>query len=63
VVYTGKEIGAAHARVRKLGLTDAHFNAFLMHFRAALDEVGVKPDNADKIMKLLETKRNAVLGH
>jgi hemoglobin len=61
VVYTGKKIDAAHAQIRTMGLTDAHFDAFLIHFRASLDEVGVKPDNADKIMKLLETKRNSVL--
>ena len=61
VVYTGKNISAAHAQARMQGLTDAHFDAFLVHFRAALDEVGVKPENAEKIMKLLEEKRSAVL--
>jgi hemoglobin len=63
VVYTGKEISAAHAGVRTQGLTDAHFNAFLAHFRAALDEVGVKPEEAAKVMELLEEKRAAVLAH
>ena len=61
VVYTGKEIGAAHANARAKGLTDKHFDAFLIHFRAALDEVGVKPDKAEKVMKLLEAKRGTVL--
>ena len=61
VVYTGKEIGAAHARAREQGLADKHFDAFLKHFRAALDEVGVKSDKAEKVMKLLEGKRGAVL--
>lgn len=61
VVYTGKDIAAAHAQARIQGLTDTHFDAFLAHFRAALDEVGVKPENAEKIMKLLEAKRSAVL--
>lgn len=60
VVYTGKEIGAAHAQAAK-GLTDEHFDAFLKHFRAALDEVGVKPEKAERVMKLLETKRGTVL--
>jgi hemoglobin len=63
VVYTGKDVGAAHARARELGLTDKHFDAFLKHFRAALDEVRVKPENADKVLKLLETKRGIVLNH
>ena len=61
VVYTGKEIGAAHAHARVEGLTDQHFDAFLNHFRAALDEVGVKPEKAEKVMKLLEAKRSTVL--
>jgi truncated hemoglobin YjbI len=46
---------------REQGLTDGHFDAFLIHFRAALDEVGVKPDKAEKVMKLLEAKRGTVL--
>lgn len=61
IVYTGKEIGAAHARAREQGLTDEHYDAFLKHFRAALDEVGVKPENAEKVLKLLEGKRGTVL--
>jgi hemoglobin len=61
VVYTGKKIGLAHADARAKGLNDKHFEAFLKHFREALDEVGVKPDKADKVMKLLEGQRNTVL--
>ena len=61
VVYTGKEIGAAHAHSRQLGLNDTHFDAFLAHFRAALKEVGVADDKADKVLKLLEGKRATVL--
>jgi hemoglobin len=63
VVYTGKEIGTAHAQARVQGLNNAHFDAFLRHFRASLDEVGVKPDHAEKIMKLLESKRSMVLNY
>jgi hemoglobin len=61
VVYTGKEIGAAHSHARAKGLTDGHFDAFLKHFRAALDEIGVKPDKAEKVMRLLEARRASVL--
>ena len=61
IVYTGKEITAAHAGARKHGLNDSHFDTFLKHFREALEEVGVKADKAEKVMKLLESKRNAVL--
>lgn len=60
-VYTGKEIHAAHAGVRERGLDSVQFDLFLDHFRAALEEVGVKPDNAEKVMKTLENKRKAVL--
>ena len=61
VVYTGKDIGAAHEQVRIRGLTGAHFDAFLHHFRAALDEVGVQSDKAEEVMKFLEARRSAVL--
>ncbi len=61
VVYTGKDMGAAHARAREHALNDAHFDTFLKHFRAALDEVGVKADRAEKVLKLLESKRATVL--
>ena len=60
-VYMGKDIHDAHARVRDRGLSEAHFDLFLKHFRAALEEVGVKPENAEKVMKPLEDKRRAVL--
>ena len=61
IVYTGKDITAAHARAREQGLNDTHFDAFLKHFRAALEEVGVQADKADKVMKLLESRRGTVL--
>jgi hemoglobin len=61
VVYTGKDITTAHAQARERGLNDIHFDVFLTHFRAALKEVGVKDDNTEKIVKLLEGKRSAVL--
>jgi hemoglobin len=61
VVYTGKDINAAHAHARTQGLTGEHLDAFLKHFRAAIDEVGVGPDKAEKVMKLLEAQRAAVL--
>ena len=61
IVYTGKDIHAAHALVREHGLNDGHFDMFLRHFREALNEVGVKADKVEKVSKLLESKRNAVL--
>lgn len=38
VVYTGKDITAAHAQSREQGLNDTHFDALLKHFRAALKD-------------------------
>jgi hemoglobin len=60
-VYTGKNIRDAHAGSRDHGLNDAHFDLFLQHFRAALEEVGVEPENTEKIMKRLESTRGTVL--
>jgi len=61
VVYTGKDIHAAHAHAREQGLNDGHFDRFLSHFREALNEVGVEAGKVEKVTKLLETKRDAVL--
>ena len=61
VVYTGKDIHAAHARAREQGLNDGHFDRFLIHFGEAVNEVGVEVDKVEKVTKLLETRRNAVL--
>lgn len=60
-VYTGKDIHGAHATARDLGLNDAHFDLFLNHLRAALEEVGVEPENAEKVIRPLESKRKTVL--
>jgi hemoglobin len=61
IVYAGKDIHAAHAHAREQGLNDGHFDRFLKHFREALNEVGVEADKMEKVTKLLETRRNAVL--
>ena len=60
-VYTGKDIRSVHALARSQGLNDAHFDTFLKHFRAALEEVGVDPENAGKVMKLVDSRRKTVL--
>jgi hemoglobin len=59
--YTGKDIAAAHAKAREQGLNDGHFDRFIRHFRDALKEVGVDPQKARQVIKLLLTKRGAVL--
>jgi truncated hemoglobin YjbI len=42
-------------------LNDTHFDTFLKHFGGALEEVGVKDEKSEKVMKLLESRRSAVL--
>jgi len=59
-VYTGKNIHDAHASSRDYGLSDSHFELFLKHFRAALEEAGVKPENAEMIRKRLESQQGTV---
>jgi truncated hemoglobin YjbI len=61
VVYTGKDIHTAHQRAREQGLTDRHFDRFIMHFREAVTEVGVDAAKVAKVVELLETRRSAVL--
>ena len=60
-VHTGRDIRDAHGWARDHGLNDAHFDLFLKHFRTALEQVGVKPENAEKVIKRLESKRATVL--
>jgi len=61
IVYTGKDISAAHAHLRAEGLTNAHFDSFLKHFSEALNEVGIQPEKVRKVTMLLESRRAAVL--
>jgi hemoglobin len=61
VVYTGKEIGAAHASSRAQGVNDGHFDKFVQCFREALLEVGVDAAKAEKVIHFLEARRSLVL--
>ena len=60
-VYTGKDISKAHALARTHGMNQSHFDMVIQHFRAALGEVGVKPENAEQVIQVLESTRSAVL--
>jgi hemoglobin len=60
-VYTGKDLRAAHAQPQMMGMNESHFESFLNHFRAALEEVGVQGDRLEQIIKLLGQSRGAVL--
>ena len=61
-IYSGNDIHKAHALTREHGLNGSHFDLFLRHFRAALEEAGVKSESSQKIIHLLESKRNIVVG-
>lgn len=61
IVYTGKDVHAAHGQARKMGMNQSHFDIFLKHFREALEEVGVPPERLDKIIQLLQSSSDAVL--
>ena len=61
-VYSGKDLDQAHAGARMKGMTDAHFDTLLTHFRAALKDIQVEPNRVVEIMALLEGTRDAVLG-
>ena len=60
-VYTGKDIRAAHDQPRRMGMNESHFETFLNHFRAALEEIGVQDDGLERIIALLDQSRGAVL--
>lgn len=56
------DIHAAHAGSRMEGLSDAHFDAFVGHFRTTLVEIGVEGEAIEEIMRELESTRKKVLG-
>jgi hemoglobin len=60
--YSGRDIGEAHSPSRLHGLTDAHFDTFVGHFYAALEEIGVAPDVIAQITHKLEAARASILG-
>lgn len=60
--FVRPDIHGAHVKSRAEGLTDAHFDAFVGHFRATLEEIGVEAEIVAKVMQDLESTRNEVLG-
>jgi len=60
--FARPDIHGAHAKSRREGLTDAHFDAFVAHFRDTLQTIGVAAEIVDKVMRDLESTRNEVLG-
>lgn len=60
--YGGGELRDVHRRlVRELGLTDAHFDRVIEHFRDSVTELHVPDPEVQKMCEILETFRDDVL--
>lgn len=59
--FSGRDLTAAHAGARQMGLSDADFDQLLALFRESLIEVDVAESYIEEVMKLLESTRNSVL--
>lgn len=59
--YRGRELGPAHARVRKAGLDQERFDVFMGHFRDTLHEFGVDGDLVEQVMDTAYQGKDAVL--
>ncbi|HEY2934160.1 MAG TPA: hypothetical protein VGK99_20665, partial [Acidobacteriota bacterium] len=44
-------------------MTEAHYNIILRHFRNSLEEISIEKEKIEKVMALLESTRDVVLGH
>lgn len=60
--YTGRDMRAAHARLVKMGLTDAHFDAVIENLGATLKELGVPDPLIGQAAAVAESTRKDVLG-
>jgi hypothetical protein len=62
-VYTGNDIRGTHALARDHGVNDAHFDVFLEHFRAALEEVGSSRKTPRKLGNLWKASEGLCWTH
>ncbi|KAF4669067.1 hypothetical protein FOL47_002717, partial [Perkinsus chesapeaki] len=58
-VYQGRDLPAIH---KTLGVTDYHFDAFIMDFDKALSGAGLDSDLIDEVVITLEPLRDVILG-
>ena len=61
-LFSGRDLGSAHAGARAQGLTDEHFDALLGHFGAAMRELDVAEEYIGQVLARIEMTRGAVLG-
>jgi hemoglobin len=59
--YHGQGLRKAHERPRSKGLTDPHFEVFLEHFAATLEQLSVPPPQATQILAIAAGAREEVL--
>ena len=60
--YTGKDMREVHRRlVEQLGLTDAHFDRVVAHFKSTVHELRVPGQEIESMCEILESFRDDVL--
>lgn len=59
--YQGRGLRAAHARPRRHGLNEEHFEQFMGHFRSTLEELGVGDDHISRVMSIAYSGKDDVL--
>lgn len=60
--YTGRSLRDGHARLVKMGLGDAHYDAVMEHFGATLQELNVPAELIAEAAALVESVRGEILG-
>jgi hemoglobin len=61
--YAFRPLGQAHARLRAIGLTDAHFDRVAAHLADTLRELNIAEDLIEEALRIVEGTRAEVLGH
>jgi hemoglobin len=60
--YRGRGLGAAHARLRTIGLDEPTIDVFLGHFRQVLEDFEVDATTIDAVLVVADNARPEVLG-
>lgn len=63
VVYSGRDLGPAHAAIaQRHGLDDRHFDAVIGHLAGSMETLGVSEPIRAQVIRVAESTRAAVLG-
>jgi hemoglobin len=60
--YAFRPLGQAHARLRAIGLTDAHFDRVAAHLADTLRTLNIEEDLIEEALRIVEGTRAEVLG-